>query len=163
MYVIDRLNETILEQYHVVVSSNVNVYEVNHRTGEGKFITNYVNPDAKYVIEAEDVVDELLETIIDYVETIADMEVDEDAIYDAIHDEEEKVGFWLINTLNEKEHPPTEKEIEQWKDGSLFLYDHEIAFTVTINGAKISNEILQDLMFMHYQKASDSEESTDAE
>ena len=159
MYIIDRLNETILEQYHVVISSSVNVYEVNHVTGEGKFITHYVNPDAKYITDAENVVDELLEIILDYVETIVDMDIEADDIYDAINDEEEKLGFWIINTLNEREHPPTQKEIELWEDGSIFLFDHEIAFTVSISGAKISNEILNDLMFMHYQKAADDEES----
>lgn len=155
MYIIDRLNETILQQYHIVISSSVNVYEVNGVTGEGRFISNYVNPDAKYVVEADDLVDELLDIILDYIENIADVEITTDELYDSIVDEEEKIGFWVINTLNDRNHVATQAETEAWLEGKQFLYDHEIAFTISINGAKITNEILQDLMFMDYKKSSD--------
>jgi hypothetical protein len=151
MYIIDRLNDAILQQYHVMITSSVSVFEDGFKNEECKFLGNSQNPDAKYITDADNIVEDLKEFILDYIDTFVDTDMSESTLYDIIASEEEPYGFYLSSTLTERNNQPTDAETAAWEDGKIFLYNHEFLINVVINGSKISNEILLDLIFTNYK------------
>ena len=147
MYIIDRLNEVILEKYHILIESDVSVFEHTHNSEEARFVDNYTNPSASYTSNVDNLVCDLKTYLLEYIELIAGSIVFPDDLKTIIAEEEQHVGFFLTNYINDQGHCPSVEEFERWTNGGCLLYVHDVAITVSINGSKISNTILYDLIF----------------
>ena len=147
MYIIDRLNEVILEKYHILIESDVSVFEHGHNSKEARFVDNYANPSASYTSDVDNLVCDLKTYLLEYIELIAGLIVFPDDLKTIIAEEEQHTGFFLTNYMNDRDHYPSVEEFERWTNGECFLYVHDVAITVSINGSKISNTILYDLIF----------------
>ena len=153
MYIIDRLNETILEKYHVVITSSVSVFENCNVDDDVRFIDHYSNPQATYITDTENLVEDLLGFVTEYLELLGSIAVTDEMLYDAIYDEVDHTGFWILELLNKHAKTPSDEEISSWEKGRDVLYNYDTHVVVSINGAPISNAILMDLMFTGYTKA----------
>ena len=147
MYIIDRLNEVILERYHILIESNVSVFEHGHNSVEARFVDNYDNPSATYTSDVENLVTDLKTYLSEYIELIVGLIVLPEDLKQVISDEEQHTGFFLTCYMNEWDNYPTVEEFERWTDGECFLYVNDVSIMVSINGSKISNAILYDLIF----------------
>lgn len=152
MYIIDRLNETILEKYHVVISSSVSVFENHHSDENLRLIDHYSNPDATYTTDAENLVGDLLGFVTEYIELLGSIHITPEMLYESISTEVDHIGFWIMEILNKHANKPTSEEMLSWQKDREPLYNYDTQVVVSINGTKISNAILMDLMFTGYKK-----------
>lgn len=152
MYIIDRLNETILEQYHIVISSTVNVFENHHADDNLRLTDSYSNPDATYTSDTENLVEDLMGFVIEYIELLGSIQITPAMLYESISNEKDHTGFWFLELLNKHADKPSSEEMISWQKCHEPLYNYDTQVVVSINGAKISNAILMDLMFTGYKK-----------
>ncbi len=147
MYIIERLNEVILTQYHIEIISNVNVFEHPFGAEDDKFVEVYDNPSAKYTSDQEHLTTDLLDYILEYIDLIVGVKLTPQQLKEKLGSAEEPVGFWLSILAKYDGHEPSKAELKKWERGELIIYAHDISIDVVINGSKISNTILFDLMF----------------
>lgn len=147
MYIIERLNEKILENYHILITSDVSIFESLVGDGIGTLTKHYYNPTAHYTSDAEHLTSDLAVYIMDYVDLMGGVVITEDDLKQKLRESQHHTGFWFSFQANRNQEDPTENELQKWKAGELDLYTHEVSVVVSINGSKISNTILHDLMF----------------
>lgn len=127
MYIVDRLNEVILESYHIQIESEVCVFEEDKPTSN--LVDFYHNPSATYKSHTNHLPYDLKAYLLDYIELFVGLTITPQTLKETIELEKQNDGFCLSTS----------------DDGSLQVYDTFI--TVTINGTKLSNIILYAVIF----------------
>jgi len=147
MNAFEYLDQLILDNYTIEVTSEVMVYEDHYDTGEGRYITSFENASKRFYSTRENLSDELRRAIIEYVEDVLFIDCDDDMIAEAINASINDYSFWISFNVNTQNEHPSVDEITRWKNnqGHMYLQDNRI--TVTINGAEIPNELLFELIF----------------
>ena len=128
MYIIDRLNKTILETYHIHIASEVYVFADDSETTTN-LVEFYHNPSATYQSNTNQLPYDLKAYILDYIDLFVGLTITPETLKETIESEKQTDGLWLSTN----------------DDGSLQVYDTLI--TITINGTKLSNIILYALIF----------------
>lgn len=147
MHIIDRLNEKILGGYHILIESDVSVFEHGYDSVCDQFIENYSNPSAKYTSDTKRLSVDLKASLLEYLDLMVGVVVFPDDLKKIIFEEPQHTGFFLTVLLNTSDQYPTDVEIEKWKYNLYVLNVHDVLISVSINGSKIPNSILHDLIF----------------